>query len=178
MFYQARKASGLDLGPWESDRLLTEFAARFLDDYVRQILGEIEVGRLEVFGYVSQVINMNLQFLPFQSLPLGTRQSFHTFDWKNTWCRSPTLQQNERCIWVKHTRHPTTRARSPGAEVFCKKNTWHTWHTWHTCHEVRKLSGQRTFCSFVILVTFILDSNISTCHQWPCRRMFLHWSVY
>ena len=52
MFYQARKASGLDLGPWESDRLLTEFAARFLDDYVRQILGEIEVGRLEVFGYV------------------------------------------------------------------------------------------------------------------------------
>ena len=121
MFYQARKASGLDLGPWESDRLLTEFAARFLDDYVRQILGEIEVGRLEVFGYVSQVINMNLQFFPFQSLPLGTRQSFHTFDWKNTWCRSPTLQQNERCIWVKHTRHPTTRARSPGAEVFLQK---------------------------------------------------------
>ena len=45
---QARKASGLDLGPWESDRLLTEFAARFLDDYVRQILG-LEL-RLDVFG--------------------------------------------------------------------------------------------------------------------------------
>eukprot|EP00434_Breviolum_minutum_P001498 symbB.v1.2.001321.t1/scaffold57.1/size370615/30 len=45
--HEARKASGLDLGPWESDRLLTEFAARFLDDYVRQNTAELPHIRLE-----------------------------------------------------------------------------------------------------------------------------------
>jgi len=45
--FQGGRATGPDLEDWESDRLLTESAARFLDDYVRQNTAELPHIRLE-----------------------------------------------------------------------------------------------------------------------------------